>query len=143
MSQRPGGARAITNKALIQYVVGLVIGMTIVHGYTAIVAAGRITVVNALLLAGVAAYIVVFRVRHATALRMRAYAGYFVHVLAYLIVNGSYWMYAGVLTLTGQHEVLQQGWAGPLFAMSSRWGIGLAVHTIGAMLSRGYENVEV
>jgi hypothetical protein len=95
------------------------------------------------LLAAVALYMVVFTVRNATALRQRAYGTYFVHAVAYLIINGSFWVHAWILMLIGRDEMLQQGWSGPLVSMSVLWGAGLLAHTIGAMLSRGYEHVEV
>ena len=98
---------------------------------------------TALLLAGVALYMVVFTVRNATALRQRAYGTYFAHAVAYLIINGSFWVHAWILMLVGRDEMLQQGWSGPLVSMSVLWGAGLLVHTIGAMLSKGYEHVEV
>lgn len=86
---------------------------------------------------------VVFTARNATALRQRAYGIYFAHAVAYLIINGSFWVHAWILMLGGRDDVLPQGWSGPLVSMTVLWGAGLLVHTIGAMLSRGYEHVEV
>ena len=115
----------------------------VVQGYTAFVADPRITVGTALLLVAVAVYMAVFTLRNATALRQRAYGTYFAHAVAFLISTGSFWVHAWVLMLTGRDEALQNGWSGPLVSMSVLWGAGLLVHTIGAMLSKGYEHVEV
>jgi hypothetical protein len=143
MGNRPDGVMPITNQGLARYMGALVIGVLVVQGYTAFVGDGRVTAGTALLLAGVALYMVVFTVRNARALRQRAYGTYFVHAVAYLIINGSFWLHAWILMLSGRNELLQQGWSGPLVSMSVLWGAGLLAHTIGAMLSRGYEHVEV
>ena len=143
METRPPGIIPISNRGLARYIGALTVGVLVVQGYTAFAAEGRVTTGTALLLAAVGLYMVVFTVRNATALRQRAYGTYFAHAVAYLIINGSFWMHAWILMLSGRNEVLQQGWFGPLVSMSVLWGAGLLIHTIGAMLSRGYEHVEV
>ena len=143
MGIRPDGVTPITNQGLARYTGTLFVGVLVVQGYTAYVAQGRVTAGTALLLAAVALYMVVFTVRNGTALRQRAYGTYFAHAVAYLIINCSFWLHAWILVLNGRDETLQQGWSGPLMSMSVLWGAGLLVHTIGAMLSRGYEHVEV
>jgi hypothetical protein len=143
MGKRSEGVTPITNQGLARYTGALVVSVLVVQGYTAFVADGRVTAGTALLLAAVALYMVVFTVRNATALRQRAYGTYFAHAVAYLIINGSFWVHAWILLLSGRDEVLQQGWYGPLVSMSVLWCAGLLVHTIGAMLSRGFEHVEV
>lgn len=143
MTERPCGVPRITNRELSRYVLTLTVGMAVLQGYTAFVAGGRTTVVTGLLLVAVALYMVLYVTRNGTALRTRAYGTYFAHAVAYLIINGSFWLHAWILTLTGRNQVLEDGWTGPLISMSVLWGLGLLVHTIGAMLSRGYEHVEV
>lgn len=143
MTDRPSGVLPITTYELCRYTLALTVGMVIVQGYTAFVAGSRITVITGLLLLAVALYMVLFMARNGTALRTRAYGTYFAHAVAYLIINGSFWFHAWILTLAGRNQLLEQGWAGPLISMSVLWGIGLLVHTIGAMLSKGYEDVEV
>ncbi|WP_104045442.1 hypothetical protein [Arthrobacter sp. ZGTC412] len=143
MGNRSDGVTPITNQGLTRYTGALVVSVLVVQGYTAFVEDGRVSAGTMLLLAAVALYMVVFTVRNATALRQRAYGTYFTHAVAYLIINGSFWLHAWILMLSGREEILQQGWSGPLVSMSVLWGAGLLVHTIGAMLSRGYEHVEV
>ncbi|MBZ2197309.1 hypothetical protein [Occultella gossypii] len=143
MNVRPVGATPVSNGTLARYLAGLAVGLLVVHGWTALVAEHHISVVSALLLAAVAAYVVVFLARNRAGINQRAYGLYFVHVATYLLINGSFWLYAGLLELTGNGAALNHGWAGPLYAMSICWGIGLLVHTLGALFARGYESVEV
>jgi hypothetical protein len=143
MVTRPAGITPITNEGFARYTAALIAGVLVVQEYTALAADGQITAGTGLLLAGVALYVVVFSVRNATALRQRAFGTYFAHVLAYLIINGSFWVHAWILIFSGRGEILQQGWSGPLVSMSVLWGAGLLVHTIGAVLGRGYEHVDV
>lgn len=143
LGRRPDGVTPATNRVLARYTGALFLGVLVVQGFTALVGNGRITVGTALLLAAVALYMVLFTVRNGTALRQRAYGFYFVHAVSYIVINGSFWVHAWILMLSGRSEALEEGWAGPLVAMSVLWGAGLLVHTIGAMLSQGYEYVEV
>lgn len=62
-------------------------------------------------------------------------------MLTYLLVNASYWLHAGLLAVTGNSNALDPSWQGALFAMSLIGGAGLLVHTVGTLLSKGYENV--
>lgn len=143
MSDRPVGRERITNRQLVQYAAFLALGVAVVQSYTALLADSRITIVTALLLLGVAIYALVFYLRNRPSMRMRAYAGYFVHVLTYLIVNGSFWTHAAILVLSDRRDALASGWSGPLISMSVLWGIGLVAHTFGALISQGYDDVAV
>lgn len=143
MNDRPIGHEPITNRRVVLYAAILVVGMAVVQGYTAIFADSRITIVTGLLYAVIAIYAFVFPLRQRPSLRMRPYASYFVHVLTYLIVNGSFWIHAAILVWSGRGEVLASGWAGPLISMSVLWGLGLVVHTFGALTSKGYDDVAV
>lgn len=143
MTGRPRGVPAITNRALGGYVLALGAGMAVVHGYTALLAGSRITLGTGLLLVAVALYIVLFVRRNGTALRTRAYGSYFTHASAYLVVNGSFWLHAWVLALAGRDDVVAERWAGALVPMSVLWGLGLLAHTIGAVVSSGYDDAAV
>lgn len=143
MPDRPIGVPPITNQQLAGYVVVLTAGMILLQGYTAFVADSRVTAITGLLLVAVAIYIAFFVARNGTALRTRAHGTYFAHAVAYLIINGSFWLHAWILILSGREGILEGGWAASLISMCVLWGIGLLVHTIGAMLGNGYEDVEV
>lgn len=143
MEPRPVGHPPISSRQLLAYLAALAVGAAVVQGYTALATDSRITAMTGLLLALLAAYVAVFVGRNATGLRTRAYAMYLVHAAAYLVIVGSFWIHAGLLVGTDNADVLARGWSGPLTAMSLVWGAGLLLHTIGAMLDRGYDHVEV
>lgn len=140
---RPAGRTPVSNRQLMTYIAVMALGLTVVQGWTALGSGSRITAVTGLLLVVVALYALLFSARTRAALRQRAYAGYFVHVMTYLLVNGSFWIHAAVLVLSGRSEVLAAGWSGPLISMSVLWGVGLLLHTFGAVLSKGYDDVEL
>ncbi|NHD15904.1 MULTISPECIES: 2TM domain-containing protein [unclassified Actinopolyspora] len=143
MSQRPVGREPITNRQLKEYATGLVCGVAVVQVQVALLADSRPNLVTWLLLMGVGICALAFCLRHRTALRLRAYGNFFAHVLTYVIVNGFFWGHAAVLGLSGRGEVLTPGWFGALVPLSVLWGIGLVVHTFGALTSRGYDDVAV
>ncbi|GAB3537064.1 hypothetical protein GCM10027403_19990 [Arthrobacter tecti] len=74
---------------------------------------------------------------------MRPYASFLVHVLTYLLVVGSFWAEAAVVMYFDAEHTLAYGWAVPLLVMTLAWGAGLLVHTFGALLNRGYDDVAV
>lgn len=131
------------NRTLWLHALAMLAGVSVVHGYMVFAEASRITVMSALLLAGVAVYLAGFQILQAKALRQRRYGTYSGHLIAYLIVNGSYWLHAAVLVATSNSAVLDSTWQGALFGMSGFWGVGLAFHTLGAVMSRGFEDANV
>ena len=78
--------------------------MTLVLGYTAVVADSRPTIVAAVLLMAVAAYALVFYLRQRLFLRLRAYASLAVHATTYLVVLVPLWVYAGGVALSGRGD---------------------------------------
>lgn len=109
--------------------------------YIALIAHNSVDVWSMLLLSLVALYMAWFLWWQRRALRQRAYAGYLLHVLTYLIVNGSYWLHAGLLFASGNGNLVDAAWQSALFGMSLIWGAGLLLHTLGTLLSKGYEDV--
>jgi len=69
------GHEPITNRQLVQYAALVLLGVLVVHGYTALLAESRITVLTMVLLLVVAVYALVFTARNRTSLRIRAYGG--------------------------------------------------------------------
>jgi heme/copper-type cytochrome/quinol oxidase subunit 4 len=143
MKARPIGTEPITNRAVISYFITMLLGVTLVQIYSAVFAGNRIELVSTLILAVVAIYYWIFSYTHAKQMRLRAYSRYFTHVLAYLLVNGSYWIHAALLVVSQKQGLLDGQWASALFGMSIFWGFGLLAHTLGTFLSRGYEDVNV
>jgi hypothetical protein len=140
---RPVGTPPIDNRALWRFFVTLALGATVLQLYIALVAANEITIGAYLVLAAIGLYYFLFRASHATQLRQRPFGDYFAHVGGYIVINGSFWIHAALLVATGNRELIDSNWAGLLFGMSVLWGIGVLLHTIGAVLDKGYENVHV
>ncbi len=143
MNIRPAGINEISIKRLLQYVLIIIGGVLVVQLYIAFFAHNRVNVWSMLLISLVALYMAWFLWWQRRALRQRAYAGYLLHVLTYLLVNGSYWLHAVLLLTTGNGDSIDATWQGALFGMPLVWGAGLLLHTLGTLLSKGYEDVTV
>lgn len=143
MKVRPTGIAAISNNQLLRYALIMTGGLLIVHLYMALFADNRVDIWSMLLLSLVALFAACFQWAQRRALRQRAYAPYLVHVLTYLLVNGGYWLHAGLLVATGNGDRIDTAWQGALFGMSLIWGFGLLLHTLGTLLSKGYEDVSL
>lgn len=59
------------------------------------------------------------------------------------MVTGSYWLHAGLLMTSSDRDLLADGWAGPLVAMTAFWGLSLVAHTIRSIYLRGYDDVQI
>lgn len=143
MDTRPAGISEIPNKQLLRYTLVIASGVLVVQLYIALIAHNSVDVWSMLLLSIVALYMAWFLWWQRRALRQRAYAGYLLHVLTYLIVNGSYWLHAALLFASGNGNLVDAAWQGALFGMSLIWGAGLLLHPLGTLLSKGYEDVNV
>jgi hypothetical protein len=143
MSIKPTGALQISSQELVRFALVMLGGVTIVQLIIAFVADNRITVGSTLPLVLVAIDYGYFQYRHRKRLRMRAYSEYFVHLCGYILVNGSYWLHAWVLVLIGNRDLIDNGWYPALFGMSLFWGVGLLIHTFGALVSKGHEDVHI
>ncbi|WP_197277894.1 hypothetical protein [Arthrobacter alpinus] len=58
-------------------------------------------------------------------------------------MNGSYGLHAAILAAVGNADRFDAAWQGALFGMPLIWGAGLLAHTLGAFLSKDYENLNV
>jgi hypothetical protein len=96
-----------------------------------------------LVLAGVAVFIAGFLFVRRAAITQRRYAYYFLHVIAFLMVNASFLLHAFLTQSPGRGDELTDSWRGVLLAMPLFWSLGLFVHTLGAASAKGYEHVEV
>jgi len=71
------------------------------------------------------------------------------HLVAFLIVNLSYHIHAAtlaVLSFDSNSEPsvsLSPGWFGVLFGMFCIWGLGLLIHTVASIASRGFEEISI
>lgn len=140
---RATGTRPIGNGTLLQFFIVLAIGTALLQFYIARVASNEITLGTYLLLAAIGVYYFYFRMTHATQLRQRPYGDYLVHVGGYIVINGSFWIHATLLAFRGNQERINSSWFGLLFGMSVLWGIGVLIHTLGAVRGKGYDDVHV
>lgn len=143
MSTRPAGALPISNQELVRFALIMFTGVAIVQLYIVFAADNRITLGSEVLLAVVAIYYASFLYWHRKRLRMRAYGEYFVHLFGFILVNGSYWFHASILVLAGNRDLIDGSWSAVLFGMSLFWGIGLLIHTCGALITKGHESVHI
>lgn len=143
MSTRPTGVLPISGHELARFALFMLGGVTCVQLFIAFVAENQITLGSYLLLAAVAIYYASFLYRQRKPLRMRAYSEYVAHLYGFILVNGSYWFHAGLLVLAGNQDLIDGSWSAVLFGMSLFWGVGLLIHTFGALVTKGHENVHI
>ncbi len=131
------------------YVIVLLVLVAFAQGYVAIALDNRMDSYKAgLALVPAALCYSYFLSANAKTLNKRAYSGYIAHVATYLIVNISYWLHAFIYLLTNdgisdKSLALDNGWFGVLICMPLFWGLGLLIHTFGAWMSKGFENVSL
>lgn len=131
----------ISNRAVLIYTAVLLVLVSIAQVVT-VMRGHAIDVVSALALVPAAVWFALFTARHRAAIAMRAYGWLGIHVITYVLVVGSYWVHAGWLAGSGRSDLLEQGWGGPLVAMSAFWGIALIAHTICSIYAKGFDDVE-
>lgn len=132
----------LTNKQVGAYLSGMVALVLIAH-VALVLQDSVINATSALALVPAALLYAFFITRYKAAIAMRPYASYLLHVATYFIVTGSYWLHAFILSIDGNFDIATNGWSGVLYGMSLIWGIGLLLHTVGALLSRGYETASI
>lgn len=142
-SQRAVGQRALSTADIAVYMGGLVLGLVLTHVVIAVVSDGRMSALGGLALAAVAIFIAAFMYVRRAAMAQRRYAHYLLHVIAYLMVNASFFLHALLMHSSGRADEIANSWRGALFAMPLIWAIGLFLHTLGTAFSRGYEHVDV
>ena len=125
------------------YVGGLILGLVLTHVVIAVISDGRMSTPGTLALAAIATFVAAFMYVRRAAIAQRRYAQYFLHVIAYLTVNASFLLHALVMFSAGRADEIADSWRGVLFAMPLTWAIGLFLHTVGTVSSRGFEHVEV
>jgi hypothetical protein len=141
--QRAVGQRPLSTTDIAVYVGGLAVGLALTHVVIGAVSDGHITTSGRLALAGVGVFMAVFMYVRRAAMTQRRYAYYFLHVIAFVMVNASFMLHAVLMYSSGRGDEIMGSWQGVAFAMPLFWAVGLFLHTLGAMLSKGYEHVDV
>ncbi len=108
----------------------------------------HIDLVSQLLLVCIALYYAWYNIT-AKALLSRVRFGRLVaHLIGFLIVNLSFHAHAFILfvssnpAISGTKEFsIDPGWFGVLFGMTTFWGIGLLIHMVASIASRGFEEL--
>lgn len=131
----------ISDRAVLVYA-GVLLILVVAAQTVTVMRGHAIDVVSALALVPAAAWFALFTARYRAAIAMRAYGWLGIHVIAYVLVVGSYWVHAGWLAGRGDSNLLEQGWSGPLIAMSAFWGMALIAHTIRSIYTKGFDDVE-
>lgn len=106
----------------------------------------RIELIETILLAAVAGYYAYFLITRGTRLRQIRFGMLVAHATAYTIVNVSYLLHAFVLIVDNSPSIrgdsyflMDPGWFGVTFGMATGWGIGLLIHAVASIASRGWE----
>lgn len=134
---------------LLPYALVTVAAMVIIQAVIALTG-GQITLLAALLTAGVALGIATWLWRNYRALTRVRFGVAVAHAIAFIAVTTSFNAHAAIRAFvlaggpegfqTVAHDLLSSPWFGATLVMSSVWGIGLLVHLIGAVLGRGWED---
>lgn len=98
----------------------------------------------ALIALGYAVFILVYG-KHLKRVRFGSLAA---HTMTYASVSSGFLLHFFILAVTANpvldgesaHFVTAPTWFGVALAMPALWGIGLTLHALGAILSRGFEN---
>lgn len=142
MTQRAPGQYPLTRTDVGVYIGGLAVGLALTHIVIAL-SNGRVTVLATLTLAGAAGFVLAFMHVRRPSIAQRRYGFYLLHVIAFLMVNASFWLHALLTPSAGSSDEITGAWRGVLFAMPILWSIGLFIHTLGTLLANGYEHVEL
>ena len=141
--ERAVGQRPLSTIDIAVYVGGLAVGLVLTHVVIGADSEGHIGTLGGLALAGVGVFIAVFMYVRRAAMTQRRYAYYFLHVIAFLMVNASFMLHAVLMYSSGRGDEIMGSWRGVVFERPLFWAIGLFLHTLGTILSKGYEHVEV
>lgn len=144
-SRTPPGPAAAAHRTLLPYALTLVAASAILH--VVIAATGnRISLLSMILLAlialGYAAYLLTIG-RRLSRVRYGLFAA---HAISYAAINVGFLLHAYLLIALRSPAIASDGdlaidetWFGSTFGMAGFWGLGLLIHGIGAVLSRGFE----
>ena len=127
---------------------GIMFALCLVLQAIIAVRGSRIDLVSQLLLGVVALYYAWYHYTSQDLLSRMRFGRLVAHVVGFLIVNLSYHLHAFFLFLSGNTAIngtsdfgIDPSWFGALFGMVTFWGIGLLIHLIASIASRGFEEL--
>ena len=141
--QRPDGQRPLSTTDIATYMGCLVVGLALTHLTIVVLDDGMVTATGGFLLAAVAIFIAGFMYVRRAAIAQRRHAFYVLHVMAFLLVNSSFWLHALLAHSSTTSDDIIVSWRGALLTMPLVWSVGLLLHTIGTAFAKGYEHVDV
>lgn len=108
----------------------------------------HIDLLSQLLLGVVALYYAWYHITAKDLLSRVRFGRLVAHLTGFLIVNLSYHAHAFILYVSNNSAIrgtndfaIDSGWFGVLFGMTTFWGIGLLIHMIASIASRGFEEL--
>lgn len=130
------------------YVATISVMLAGVHLFIALVEKSEMTVAASFALVPVALTYLYFPVAFRKKIKKEAFLSYILHSTTYLLVNISYWIHGFILYIQDADAnegalILSNNWMGVLLAMPLFWGIGLLIHTFGAWITDGFEDVQI
>lgn len=124
----------------------IMLGLVVVVHAVIIVDDNRVGLLATLLLTVVAVYYAAYFITRRSRLARIRFGTLVAHATAYAIVCVSYLLHAFVLIVINSpairgdsHFLMDQGWFGVTFGMATGWGLGLIVHALASIASRGWE----
>lgn len=131
-------------KLMTNYILLLVLLLLGCHIFTAVALDSEINVWAGVALLPAAITYAVFGYTNKKILRKHAYGELLIHLVTYLLVNMSYFAHA-MFTAEFKEDSfsLQAGWYGVIIIMPLFWGLGLLMHTFGAWMTKGFEDVSI
>ncbi len=137
--------RLNVRKLILPFAVTMLALVAAVH-VVIVVDDNQVGLMETLLLAAVASYYAYFFITRGTRLRQIRFGTLVAHATAYTIVNVFYLLHAFVLIVANSPSIrgdsnflMDQGWFGVTFGMATGWGIGLLIHALASIASRGWE----
>lgn len=141
---------ARARRSLVPYTVAIIVASGLLQVVIAL-RGNRIDLVSALLLAVIALGYAIYLLTAGKELGQVRYGRLVAHAVTYVVVNTGFLLHAYVLIAVGSPAIngagapghgiaLDPNWLGATLGMASFWGLGLLMHALGALASRGFES---
>lgn len=143
--RHPRTPAASAHRTLLPYALTIIAASAAVQVLIALTG-NRITVFSTVVLAVVALGYAVYLMTIGRRLSRVRYGLLAAHAISYAAINTGYLLHAYVLIALRSPAIAGDGplaidplWLGATYGMAGFWGIGLLIHGLGAILSRGFE----
>lgn len=144
-SAAPRSPAAAAHRTLLPYALTLIAASAILQTVIA-VTGNRISLLSMILLAVIALGYATYLLTIGRRLSRVRYGLFAAHAISYAAINVGYLLHAYLLIALRSPTIAGDGglaidttWFGATFGMAGFWGLGLLIHGLGAVLSRGFE----